>query len=62
MFVVAPDEKISKTDLQNPPTKLPPQGLVIPSIVRHLRVSILAIGAETSQSVVRIMERVILKY
>lgn len=62
IFVVAPDEKISKTGLQNSPAKLLPQGSVILSIVRHLRVSILAIEATTNQSVVGIMETDKLKY
>jgi len=62
IFVVAPDEKISKTGLQNSPAKLLPQGSVILSIVRHLRVSILAIEAATNQSVVGIMETDKLKH
>lgn len=62
IFVVAPDEKISKTGLQNSPAKLLPQGSVILSIVRHLRASILAIEAATNQSVVGIMETDKLKH
>ena len=62
IFVIAPDEKISKTGLQNSPAKLLPQGSVILSIVRHLRVSILAIEAATNQSVVGIMETDKLKH
>lgn len=62
IFVVAPDEKISKTGLQNSPAKLLPQGSVILSIVRHLRASILAIEAATNQSVVGIVETDKLKH
>lgn len=56
IFVVSPDEKISKIGLQNSPAKLLPKGAVILSIVRHLRASILAIEAATNQSVVGIVE------
>lgn len=62
IFVVEPDEKISKTGLQNSPAKLLPQCSVILSIVRHLRVSILAIEAATNQSVVGVMETDKLKH
>ena len=56
IFVVAPDEKISKAGLQGSPAKLLPQGSVILSIVRHIRASILAIESATNQSVVGILE------
>jgi type I restriction enzyme S subunit len=56
MFVVEPDERISKLGLQNSPAKLLPRGTVILSIVRHLRASILGIEAATNQSVVGIVE------
>lgn len=55
-FVVAPDERISKTGLANSPAKLLPKGTVVLSIVRHLRASILGIEAATNQSVVGILE------
>ncbi|WP_296643405.1 restriction endonuclease subunit S [Thiobacillus sp. 65-1402] len=62
LFVVDPDERISKLGLQNSPAKLLPQGTVILSIVRHLRASILGIEAATNQSVVGILETGKLKH
>ena len=62
LFVVDPDERISKLGLQNSPAKLLPQGTVVLSIVRHLRASILGIEAATNQSVVGIVESSVFKH
>jgi type I restriction enzyme S subunit len=62
LFVLQPDETISRKGLTNSAAILLPAGTVILSIVRHIRASILGIDAATNQSVLGIQETPVFKH